>query len=146
MLAGVFQIESAQAIPAAELKDKYIALLKAQDKTFGYIVRGVRSDGQGGGTGPGIDSIVKVTLDGRESPVRGMRFGVVSPMAFRDLAEASQRPACLLVSRGRDLGGVRHCAEPHLRRARDSAGPRHSAETAGRAVAAENLECPVNPV
>jgi len=90
VLAGVFQIESAQAIPAAELKDKYIALLKAQDKTFGYIVRGVRSDGQGGATGPGIDSIVKVTLDGRESPVRGMRFGVVSPMAFRDLAEASK--------------------------------------------------------
>ena len=90
VLAGVFQIESAQAIPSAELKDKYIALLKAQDKTFGYIVRGVRSDGQGGGTGPGIDSIVKVTLDGRESPVRGMRFGVVSPMAFRDLAEASK--------------------------------------------------------
>jgi hypothetical protein len=90
VLAGVFQIESAQAIPAAELKDKYIALLKAQDKTFGYIVRGVRSDGQGGATGPGIDAIVKVTLDGRESPVRGMRFGVVSPMAFRDLAEASR--------------------------------------------------------
>jgi len=90
VLAGVFQIASAQAIPAAELKDKYIALLKAQDKTFGYIVRGVRSDGQGGAAGPGIDSIVKVTLDGRESPVRGMRFGVVSPMAFRDLAEASK--------------------------------------------------------
>jgi PmbA/TldA metallopeptidase C-terminal domain len=90
VLAGVFQVESSQAIPAAELKDKYIALLKAQDKAFGYIVRGVRSDGQGGAAGPGIDSIVKVTLDGRESPVRGMRFGSVSPMAFRDLAEASK--------------------------------------------------------
>jgi hypothetical protein len=90
VLAGVFQIESAQAIPALELKEKYIALLKAQDKTFGYIVRGVRSDGQAGAAGPGIDSIVKVTLDGKETPVRGMRFGAVSPMAFRDLAEASQ--------------------------------------------------------
>jgi predicted Zn-dependent protease len=93
VLAGVFQIESAQAIPASELKDKYIALLKAQDKTFGYIVRGVRSDGQGGASGPGIDSIVKVTLDGKETPVRGMRFGTVSPMAFRDLAEASKERA-----------------------------------------------------
>ena len=92
VLAGVFQLESAQAIPASELKDKYIALLKAQDKTYGYIVRGVRSDGQGG-AGPGIDSIVKVTLDGRETPVRGMRFGTVSPMAFRDLAEASNERA-----------------------------------------------------
>ena len=92
VLAGVFQIESADAIPATALKEKYLALLKAQDKTFGYIVRGVRSDGQGG-AGPGIDSIVKVTLDGRETPVRGMRFGTVSPMAFRDLAEASRERA-----------------------------------------------------
>ena len=93
VLAGVFQIESADAIPAAGLKEKYIALLKAQDKTFGYIVRGVRSDGQGGGAGPGIDSIFKLTLDGNETPVRGMRFGTVSPMAFRDLAEASRERA-----------------------------------------------------
>jgi hypothetical protein len=91
VLAGVFQIESADAIPATGLKEKYIALLKAQDKTFGYIVRGVRSDGQG--AAPGIDAIVKVTLDGRETPVRGMRFGTVSPMAFRDLAEASKERA-----------------------------------------------------
>ncbi|HUP38627.1 MAG TPA: metallopeptidase TldD-related protein [Vicinamibacterales bacterium] len=89
VLAGVFQIESGDAIAATELKEKYIALLKAQDKTFGYIVRGVRSDGQGG-SGPAIDAIVKVTLDGKETPVRGMRFGTVSPMAFRDLAEASK--------------------------------------------------------
>ncbi len=89
VLAGVFQIESADAIAATELKEKYIALLKAQDKTFGYIVRGVRSDGQGG-AGPAIDAIVKVTIDGKETPVRGMRFGTVSPMAFRDLAEASK--------------------------------------------------------
>ena len=93
VLAGVFQIESADAIAAAELKQKYIALLKAQEKTFGYIVRGVRSDGQGGAAGPGIDSIVKMTLDGTETPVRGMRFGAVSPMAFRDLAEASKERA-----------------------------------------------------
>ncbi len=89
VLAGVFQLESAQAIPSSSLKDKYIALLKAQDKTFGYIVRGVRSDGQPGAIGPGIENIVKVTLDGKETPVRGMRFGSVPPMAFRDLSEAS---------------------------------------------------------
>jgi hypothetical protein len=91
VLAGVFQIESTQAIPASDLKGKYLALLKAQDKTFGYIVRGVRSDGQGGaGTGPGIDHIVKLTLDGAEEPVRGMRFGSVPPTAFRDVADASK--------------------------------------------------------
>jgi len=89
VLAGVFQLESAQAIPASDLKGKYIELLKAQDKDFGYIVRGVRPEGPGAG-GPGIDSIVKVTLDGRETPVRGMRFGEVPAVAFRDLAEASK--------------------------------------------------------
>ena len=89
VLAGVFQMESALALPAAELRTKYLALLKAQDKTFGYIVRSVRSDGQGG-AGPGIDSIVRIALDGTETPVRGMRFGAVTPMAFRDLAEASK--------------------------------------------------------
>ena len=88
VLAGVFQIESTQPIPAGELKQKYLALLAAQEKTFGYIVRGVRPEGQGN-LGPGIDSIVKVTPDGRETPVRGMRFGDVPPTAFRDLAEAS---------------------------------------------------------
>jgi predicted Zn-dependent protease len=91
VLAGVFQLESTQAIPAAELKTKYLALLKAQEKTFGYIVRGVRSDGQAGaGAGPGIDQIVKVTPDGKEAPVRGLRFASVAPTAFRDLSEASK--------------------------------------------------------
>jgi hypothetical protein len=90
VLAGVFQLESAQAIPHSELKAKYIELLKAQDKEFGYIVRGVRPDGQGGAVGPGIDSIVQVTLDGRETPVRGVRFGAVPPVAFRDLSDASK--------------------------------------------------------
>jgi TldD protein len=88
-LAGVFQLESAQAIPAAELKGKYLALLKAQDKTFGYIVRGVRPGG-GANAGPAIDQVVKVTLDGKEEPVRGLRFGNVPSTAFRDLSEASE--------------------------------------------------------
>jgi TldD protein len=89
VLAGVFQVESTQAVPAADLKRKYLALLKAQEKPFGYIVRGVRSEGQSGDGGPGIDEIVKVTPDGIETPVRGMRFGNIAPTAFRDIAEAS---------------------------------------------------------
>ena len=93
VLAGVFQIESMQPIPASELKQKYLALLKAQDKAFGYIVRGVRSDGQAGAVGPGIDSIVKVTLEGQETPVRSLRFGSVGATVFRDIAEASEERA-----------------------------------------------------
>ena len=91
VLAGVFQLESTLAIPASELKAKYLALLRAQDKTFGYIVRGVRSEGPGGaGSGPGIDQVVKITLDGKEEPVRGLRFATVPPTVFRDLSEASK--------------------------------------------------------
>jgi hypothetical protein len=89
VLAGVFQLESTQPVAATQLKEKYLALLAAQDRTFGYIVRDVRPGGQAD-AGPAIDSIVKVTLDGRETPVRGMRFGDVPATAFRDLADASR--------------------------------------------------------
>jgi hypothetical protein len=92
--AGVFQVQSALAVPAAELKSKYLALLKAQDKPFGYIVRGVANPNDipvsGGPGGPVILQAVKVMPDGREEPVRGLRFGSVMPAAFRDLVEASQ--------------------------------------------------------
>jgi hypothetical protein len=118
VLAGVFQVESTQAIAASELKGKYLELLKAQDRDFGYIVRGVRSDGPGGAAGPGIDSIFKVTLDGRETPVRGMRFVAVPPKAFRD--RRTGRKSVVFSHRASDIGRVRHRTEPDLRRARDA--------------------------
>jgi hypothetical protein len=92
--AGVFQLQSAQAVPASELKSKYLEVLKAQDKAFGYIVRGIANPSEmtvgNGPGGPFIIDVVKVTADGRETPVRGLRFGTVPPTAFRDLVEASQ--------------------------------------------------------
>jgi hypothetical protein len=92
--AGVFQMQSAQAVPASELKNKFLDLLRAQDKTFGYIVRGIANPNEiavgGGQGGPFILDAVKVTLDGKEQSVRGLRFGAVTPAAFRDLAEASE--------------------------------------------------------
>ena len=95
--AGVLLMESSLAVPAAELKAKYLALLKAQDKSFGYIVRTVANPSEitvgGGPGGPFILNAVKVTADGQESPVRGVRFGAVPPTAFRDLVEASQERA-----------------------------------------------------
>jgi predicted Zn-dependent protease len=92
--AGVFQVQSALAVPASELKSKYLDLLKAQDKSFGYIVRGIANPNDipvgGGPGGPVILRAVRVTLDGKEQPVRGLRFGAVAATAFRDLVEASQ--------------------------------------------------------
>ena len=62
--AGVFQLRSTQAVPASQLKQKYLDLLKVQDKPFGYIVRSIAGPGEvaggGGGGGPMILDIVKV--------------------------------------------------------------------------------------
>ena len=86
--AGVFQMKSAQAVPASELKRKYIELLKDQDKTFGYIVRSI-----GGGNAPTMADVVRVSLDGTEVPVRGLRFAAITAPTFRNILDAStERP------------------------------------------------------
>ena len=91
---GVIVMRSSEAVPAAELKQKYIDLLKAQGKDFGYIVRDVATPadalGGGPGTGPMIFSAVRMSLDGQEKTVRGLRFGAIAPPVFRDLLEASR--------------------------------------------------------
>ena len=90
--AGVFQLRSTQPTPASALKTKYLELLKAQSKPFGYIVRAVAAPGDVPGGGPGgpvILDAVRVTPDGKEEPVRGLRFGGVPSTAFRDILEAS---------------------------------------------------------
>ena len=91
---GVFHMQSAEAVSAAELRRKYLELLETQDKPFGYIVRGLASPadapGGGPGAGPMILQAVTVTRDGREDVVRGVRLGSVLPAAFRDLLDASR--------------------------------------------------------
>jgi predicted Zn-dependent protease len=88
--AGVFQMRSAQAVPAAELKAKYLELLKAQDKPFGYIVRGIGSASGQGAAGPVILQLARVTPDGKEDVVRGLRFATIAPTAFRNILDASE--------------------------------------------------------
>lgn len=90
---GVFQMQSTAAVPASDLKAKYLELLKVQDKPFGYIVRAVAAPGDIATAGPGgpvLMEAVKVTPDGKEEPVRGLRFGTVPSTVFRDILEASQ--------------------------------------------------------
>ena len=91
---GVIQMQAADAIPSAELRKKYLDLLKTQDRSFGYIVRAIASPndapGGGPGTGPLILDAVKVAPDGKEEVVRGLRMGTVAPAAFRDLLDGSR--------------------------------------------------------
>ena len=82
-------MRSAQAVPAVELKSKYLELLKAQDKAFGYIVRGIGNT-SGQGAGPAILRLAKVTPDGKEEIVRGLRFATIAPTVFRNILDASE--------------------------------------------------------
>jgi predicted Zn-dependent protease len=87
--AGVFQMRSTQAVTSAELKRKYLELLKVQDKSFGYIVRGIGASSTPG-TGPIILELAKVTPDGKEEAVRGLRFATIAAPTFRNILEASE--------------------------------------------------------
>jgi predicted Zn-dependent protease len=79
--AGVVQIRSSRAIPAAEMKKKYLDLLRVQNKEFGYIVRSLDTQSS--------PLFFKVTADGTEQMVRGVNLTDVPPNAFRDILEAS---------------------------------------------------------
>jgi hypothetical protein len=105
--AGVFQLQSSAGVPAATLREKYLARLKADGRPFGYIVRGVAPGGPNAGgdpedmmsslmmrgpagpAGPAIVRAYKVTPDGTETLVRGLQFDTVPHAAFRDILEAS---------------------------------------------------------
>ncbi len=85
--ASVFQVESSDGVPAADLKAKYLGLLKTQGRSFGYIVRRL---GPLGRDGLPLAAAVKVTPDGREEPVRGLLLDAVTHTAFRDISGASK--------------------------------------------------------
>lgn len=93
VLPGVLQVQSAEPVPAAELRKKYLELLVTQDKPYGYIVRGLASPAEAAGGGPGAGPVivdaVRVARDGTELMVRGLRLGAVPPATFRDLYGAS---------------------------------------------------------
>jgi hypothetical protein len=103
--AGVFQLQSAAAVPAASLKQQYLARLKAGGRDAGYIVRALIPGAPGssgdpdemmsslmmrnGPSGPEILRAYRVTADGTETLVRGLQFGTVTHTAFRDILGAS---------------------------------------------------------
>lgn len=109
--AGVFTLWSRDAVPAAELKARYLSRLREEGRPFGFIVRRVRPEvatrldesqademaavasllaGARSRSGPAITEIVQVWQDGTERPVRGVTLGEVSRATFRDLLDASR--------------------------------------------------------
>ena len=90
--AGVVQIRSSRGIPAAEMTQKYLELLKIQNKEFGYIVRSLDTQS--------TPLIFKVTPDGAEHMVRGVNLAGVPPTAFRDILEASSELTLLTYRTG----------------------------------------------
>ena len=88
--ASVFQVESAEAVPAAELEAKFLDLLKTQGRPFGYIVRRVGALGR---DGLPVVAAVKVTPDGKEEPVRGLVLEPLAHTVFRDIVGASSERA-----------------------------------------------------
>jgi hypothetical protein len=105
--AGVFQVQSSAAVPAATLKEQYLARLKENGREFGYILRALATGPNPGGgpeemmsfamtmrggaeSGPEVLRAYRVTVDGTETLVRGLQLGTVSPSAYRDIVGASQ--------------------------------------------------------
>jgi hypothetical protein len=96
--AGVFQLQSNSPVSAAQLRRKYLELLKTQDSPFGYIIRVLADPNDlsgGGGGGLLVLDGVKVTQDGDEERVRGIRLGGTAATAFRDLLDASRERTLL---------------------------------------------------
>ena len=91
--AGVFQLESGNAVPSAELKGKLLEMLKVQGRPYAYIIRRLSP---GYGRAPlTVTSAVRVTPDGKEEPVRGLAIVPLSHTAFRDILAASRERTLL---------------------------------------------------
>lgn len=118
---GVVQVQWAGAVPASELRTRYLARLKQEGRPFGYVLRAIgpyqtaAPDPESmmrGMTAPGPPSAsivraFKVTPDGEESLVRGLQLADVSHTVWRDLADASAE---------RTLYSYRGTLPPQLRR------------------------------
>jgi len=105
---GNLFIQARQTTPEAELKKQLIEMCRAQDREFGLIVRKLdfpssasQEDLQSLFSGLGQEerptsvpiAVYKVYVaDGREEPVRGLRFRGLSPRSLKDIVAAGDEP------------------------------------------------------
>ena len=83
-------VTSSAGLSAADLRARFIELIKQRDRPFGILVRRLR-------TANNVLLAYKVFPDGREELVRGLQFVGMNPAAFKDIVAASKDPNFLTV-------------------------------------------------
>jgi hypothetical protein len=83
-------VTSSAGLSAADLRAKFIDLIKQRNRPFGVVVRRLR-------TANNVVLAYKVFPDGHEELVRGLQFVGMNPAAFKDIVAASKEPNFLTV-------------------------------------------------
>src|ERR1017187_209887 len=78
-------VTSSAGLSAADLRAKFIDLIKQRNRPFGIVVRRLR-------TANNVVLAYKVFPDGHEELVRGLQFVGMNPAAFKDIVAASKEP------------------------------------------------------
>ncbi len=91
-------VTSSAGLSAADLRAKFIELMKQRNRPFGIVVRRLR-------TANNVLLAYKVFPDGREELVRGLQFVGMNPAAFKDIVAASKEPNFLTVQYRADRSG-----------------------------------------
>src|ERR1035437_6560520 len=83
-------VTSSAGLSAADLRAKFIDLIKQRNRPFGVVVRRLR-------TANSVVLAYKVFPEGHEELVRGLQFVGMNPAAFKDIVAASKEPNFLTV-------------------------------------------------
>jgi hypothetical protein len=83
-------VTSSAGLSAADLRARFIELIKQRNRPFGILVRRLR-------TANNVLLAYKVFPDGREELVRGLQFVGMNPAAFKEIVAASKEPNFLTV-------------------------------------------------
>jgi predicted Zn-dependent protease len=85
-------VTSLNGLSDADLRAKFLAMLKERNKEYGIVVHRMRTAQQ-----PLV--VAKLYLDGHEEPIHGVQFAGLNAAAFKDIAAASSDQNILTVSR-----------------------------------------------
>jgi hypothetical protein len=86
-----FIVTSSSSVSAADLRAKFIDMIKQRNKPFGIVVRRLRNAGN-------VELAYKVFPDGHEELVRSLQFVALNAAAFKDIVAVSKEMNFLTVS------------------------------------------------